>query len=141
MIVYLDTSAWAKLYMNEPGRENVLNAVHESDNAAICVIGYTELHSAFGRRLRQREITQEEFQIAIDAMERDWPRFIKIQATEELCKAAAGLTQHGLRSLDALHLAAALEIQIQVGNVVFLSFDIQLMRVAGRFIPLREGIS
>jgi uncharacterized protein with PIN domain len=49
MIVYLDTSALAKLYVEEPGMETVKARLAPADVVATSVIVYPELRAAFNR--------------------------------------------------------------------------------------------
>ena len=56
-LLYLDTSALVKLYLNEPGSERVEElASEDSDNSvAICSITQVEFHAAIWRRWRSGE--------------------------------------------------------------------------------------
>lgn len=100
MTLYLDASALVKRYVAEEGSDILLAAMQEADSWAICRIGYVEvaraLHLAAGRPARER-------------LRRDWLSFDVIEVDAELAERAAELAvTSDLRSLDALHLAAAL---------------------------------
>jgi uncharacterized protein len=53
LILYPDTSALVKLYAEEPGREEVQDAVREARIVAVSEIGYAEACSALARRERE----------------------------------------------------------------------------------------
>jgi uncharacterized protein len=61
---------------------------------------------------------------------REWPAFAVVEVDQALCEQAARLAaRHGLRSLDALHLAAAL--LTDEGATRFATWDARLGAAAG----------
>ena len=50
MIVYLDTSALVKLYVQEVGSTEVRRAVARADLVATSLVAYVEARSAFGEK-------------------------------------------------------------------------------------------
>jgi predicted nucleic acid-binding protein len=68
----------------------------------ICRVGYVEAARAIG--LAGGEV-------AVKAFRAEWPAFSVVEVSQDLADAASGLSlEHELRSLDALHLAAALTL-------------------------------
>lgn len=68
-------------------------------------------------------------QTAIRAFEDEWPSFSVIELDQALSDNAVRLAlKHGLRSLDAIHLAAALLLPQQ--NLVFSTWDRRLGQAA-----------
>ena len=66
----------------------------------ICRIGLVETLRAVTMALGPK---------TVQAAQDDWARFEVVEIDDALCRHAVGLTErHGLRTLDALHLAAAL---------------------------------
>jgi predicted nucleic acid-binding protein len=66
---------------------------------------------------------------AVRAFEGEWPSFTVIELDQSLCENAVKLAfEHGLRSPDALHLAAALLLPRQ--DLVFATWDRRLMHAA-----------
>jgi uncharacterized protein len=99
-MLYLDASALVKRYVEEEGSDLLLGAMDEASAWSICRIGYVETVRAVGLAAGRR---------AIKRVEADWPSFDVVEVDAALAEHAAQLALEAeLRSLDALHLAAAL---------------------------------
>jgi predicted nucleic acid-binding protein len=143
MALFFDTSALAKLYHEEVGSAVVRHLVEIPDQVSfISRLGVLEMHSALAGKLRTGEITAEAMELARrrfrgDIRERRF-RVVALRATHyELAEEL--LTAHGtggLRTLDALQLALALDLHRNhlIGSMV--AVDRILVRVA----PL-EGLT
>lgn len=109
-MMYWDTSALVKQYVEEPGSRQVTRwRLHAR---ASSVISYVEVHSALNRRHRSEHLTVSQFHSAIDQFIADWQAYVRIPLHGDIIDGAARLVeQHALRTLDALHLAAALQLQ------------------------------
>ena len=129
-ILFLDTSALAKLYLEEAGREDVQGAVNNADEVAVCAIAWTEMCSLLARREREKTLTALERKQVLDALEADFAQLRIVQVDEALTRHAGTLTHSfALRALDALQLAAVLELK-PLGEVEFLTFDLKLLEGA-----------
>lgn len=102
MTLYLDASALVKRYVAEPGSDLVRDAMQTADGWFMCRVGFVETVRAVGlvagpaaaRRVRE-----------------EWPAFGVLDVDQELAEDAVDLsTSHDLRSLDGLHLAAAMRL-------------------------------
>lgn len=135
-VAYLDSSAFAKLYLNEPGREAVEALVEETGRVAACAITYAEVRGVLARYLHQGRLTEEEYEGANAAFEADWTTTNVVDLTPALLRLAGDLLRAhaGLRAMDALHLAAALEVRTNE-ELRFLTFDVDLGRVAQALMP------
>ncbi len=60
MILYLDTSAYVRLYIDEPGHELVAEAVQGADSVMAHVIGYAEMRAALARLQRTKRLSAGE---------------------------------------------------------------------------------
>ena len=132
-VLYLDTSAWLKLYINEDGSELVLQTVTESEQICTHLIAYTELRSALARAERENRIEPSQKVKIIEVMEKDWPTLNIIQSIETLVRRAGLLCdQFGLRGFDSIHLASAEAISLQMMPkiTIFASFDRKLNKAA-----------
>jgi len=99
-MLYLDASALVKRYVAEEGSEELIAAMRAAEDWAICRIGYVETARAIGLAAGKR---------ALNRFHADWPSFEVVEVDASLAEHAAKLTlSEELRSLDALHLAAAL---------------------------------
>lgn len=129
-MAYLDSSALVKLYLAEPGREEVEKLLESTEAVTTSVIAYTEIRATFARRLRSGELSDEEHAQVVEDFESDWAGVNELEVTPEIYRLAGDLTvSHPLRGMDALHLASALRAKTEV-DVHFLSFDRELQRVA-----------
>lgn len=109
-MMYWDTSALVKLYVEERGSRQVAGWQH--DMRASSVIAYVEMRSALSRRRRSGHLTVQQVRTAVDQFIADWQAYVRIPLHSDIIDRSARLVeQHALRTLDALHLAAALQLQ------------------------------
>lgn len=130
MILYLDTSALAKLYLEEEHSDQVRQWGQDSVAMATSRVALAELAAAVGRRWREGDLSDDAVERLRVAMNDDWAHLIVVHLDEHR---AAGLAfQHELRGFDAIHLAAALEVRDALGDIpVQVScFDHRLQKAA-----------
>jgi predicted nucleic acid-binding protein len=117
----LDASALVKRYVSEPGTDVVLDAMKEADGWFICRAGYVETMRAVGLAAGAR---------ATEPVRQEWPAFGVIEIDQDLVEGAAQLTlEHELRSMDAIHLAAALVLPRE--DLTLATWDSRLHGAAG----------
>jgi len=98
--LYLDASAWLKLYLGEPGTGAVFDAMAEADTIASCRHAQAEVLAALLRAGAGGPVLAD-----FDDL---WSAVDSVEIDALLCESAAKLAaRHGLGTLDALHLAAA----------------------------------
>ena len=133
MILYLDTSAFVKVYVTERSRESVLSAISEAEVVGSHVLAYVEAHATFARLLREGALNEKQFDTVKQEFSADWANYLHIGVTQPLVQRAADLSQaFGLRAYDSVHLAAADFLLKQSGEtVVFACFDRKLSQAAG----------
>jgi len=132
VILYLDTSALVKLYIEETGSQEVKRAVEEARIISTSRVAYVEAMSAIARKYREGELSDEEQdQIARD-LDRDWDNCFVVEVSEGVTKLGGELTsRHPLRGFDAIHLASALLLQNRTRlEVSFFCFDERLKTAA-----------
>jgi hypothetical protein len=118
--LYLDASALVKRYVAEEGSDLVISSMQEAEAWTICRIGYVET---------ARAISLAAGKPALKRLQRDWPSFDVVEVDHDLAEQAAVLAiATGLRSLDALHLAAALLFQRP--RLTLATWDVRLHRAA-----------
>jgi predicted nucleic acid-binding protein len=135
VILYLDTSSLAKLYVEEPGSPAVRRLVDEAELIATSVLAYVEARSAFARRRREGSLTPSQYRRVKTAFDADWPRLLSLEIGEASSRRAGELAErHRLLGMDALHLAAYLTIveEFSSETVRFSSADRALERAARR---------
>jgi uncharacterized protein with PIN domain len=112
MIVFFDTSALVKFFSEEAGSDQISALINDSRNELwIFELTLLEYRSALHRKLRNREITREAFEIAESGFTNEMARFqiepfsrATIRQAEQLM-ATYGKSKH-LRTLDSLQAAA-----------------------------------
>jgi predicted nucleic acid-binding protein len=119
-MLYLDASALVKRYVEEEGSELVLSAMDDADAWSMCRIGYVETVRAVALAGGRK---------AVKRVEGDWLSFDVIEVDSALAEHAATLALSAeLRSLDALHLAAALVLPPE--DLIVATWDSRLHRAA-----------
>lgn len=132
MILYLDTSALVKLYIEEVSQDRVLKAVAAADTVATNVVAYVETYATFARLQRENKLTQNQHEYLKNAFQEDWNSFLRIELIESVLRQAAKLTELlALRAYDSLHLATAqLLAKKSQSSVTFACFDHKLNQAA-----------
>jgi predicted nucleic acid-binding protein len=130
LILYLDTSSLAKLYIAEAHSGSVRGWVEEAEIVATCRVAYPELISALTRRFRAGDLAKQDHAVLVKTFAKEWQRFAIIDFDEiEAGRLAAA---YGLRGFDAVHLSAAklLLSAASTPSVAFSSFDDRLNSAA-----------
>lgn len=118
--LYLDASALVKRYVAEPGSELVRDAMDRADGWFACRACYVETIRAVGLAAGGK---------ALESVRREWPSLAVVEIDQSLVEHAAELALDlDLRSLDALHLAAALVLPND--ELVFATWDRRLHTAA-----------
>jgi predicted nucleic acid-binding protein len=127
--IYVDTSALAKRYVQEPGSEQLQKLfVAEVAEVVVSTLVLPEFGAALARKVRNREIGAKSAASAMAEFEVDWQEiFVKIPLTEEIAESAAKLIlAHPLRGADAVHLASAIAFEAEL----FVASDGQLLKAS-----------
>jgi uncharacterized protein len=131
--LYLDTSSAIKLYVSEAGSDEVRTLVEDAAVVVTSVVTYAETRAALARLRRERALTVATFRSAKGEFEEQWPSFLKLDATDALCRTAGKLAeQYRLRGFDSVHLASFAEVARRAGSreTRFSSFDDRLNEAA-----------
>ena len=132
MTLYLDSSSLVKLYVEEPGSDEVHRLLQKADVVITSVIAYAEVRASFARRRRERLMSPADCSSATRQFELDWARFASIPVGEHSALAAGRVAdEHGIRALDAVHLSAFEEVLADAeGEVHFSCADERLVKAA-----------
>jgi len=133
MTLYLDTSSLVKLYVDEPGSDEVRGLVDRATVVATSVIAYAEARSALARLRREGALPPAAFTSIKRVLDKDWPSYLTLDVTEAISQAAGDLAErYRLRGYDSVHLASFLEVarRAGAGETEFSSFDDRLNRAA-----------
>jgi predicted nucleic acid-binding protein len=137
-MLYLDTSALVKLYVDEADSRDTRTRVASADAVATSRVAYPEARAAFARRQREGGITKPALARVRAALDRDLERFVVVELSAKVARRAGELAERRqLRGFDAIHLASALELSELTGaEPDFLCFDLALRGAAAD-----EGLS
>ena len=134
MILYLDASALVKRYVAEPGTAEVAEAVVDAEAVGTSIISRAETIAALAKAIRIGVLEHDDASTAAQVFHSEWPRLIRVQATETLIARADTLAwELGLRGYDSVHLASALMWQESIEQELQLAtFDLQLWGAANK---------
>jgi len=133
LILYLDTSALIKLYVNEPGAEVVRAAVAKAKLIHAHWIAYPEMRAALARLHRMGRQTADAYKQHKREFESDWKAVRAIMPDERILRRAGEFAERfGLRGYDSVHLASAESLLAGHGKnfLYFASFDRTLNEAA-----------
>ena len=132
MILYLDTSALVKLYIEESGSSAVAAVVEAATAVATARISYAEARAAFARHARAGGLGAE-LRRVVSQLDEEWGQYSIVEVTDTVVRRAGTLAErHKLRAYDAVQLSAVLDLRLAGGAVEFLSFDSRLNQAARR---------
>lgn len=131
-MLYWDTSALVKQFIDEPGTDQALSLRAHAPPHATATIAYTETFSALRRRVRESELGEPQYHEVVRRFLQDWSSYVRVHLDETVLTRSRALLEHyPLRTLDAIHLASALELQDHLEEPsVLISADIQLLEAA-----------
>ena len=110
MNVFLDSSALAKRYIQEPGSDRLEEILSSASSLGVCVICVSEVVSALCRRRRERKLSRQQYLKAKQALFEDIEDSSMVNVTDRvLARAVELLERWPLRSSDSLHVASAAE--------------------------------
>jgi predicted nucleic acid-binding protein len=132
VILYLDTSALFKLYVDEAGGDVVHAAVVAAETVAVCRIAWAEAMSALARRGREVSVDQDALEQAKQALRTDWPHFLVVDVSQRVVEQAGEFADtFALRGYDSVQLTSAYLTQQRVQQpVTFACFDKRLSKAA-----------
>lgn len=133
MILYLDSSALVKRYVQEVGSDHVARLLAKAELVATSVIARAEIGAAVAKAVRLRVIAEAEGLALMKQFSSEWPSLIRLQANEALMAHAAELAWSlALRGYGAVHLASALAWADMLSALVVVgTYDRALWSAAG----------
>ncbi|NOU08487.1 MAG: type II toxin-antitoxin system VapC family toxin [Nitrospira sp.] len=129
---YWDTSALVKQFIQEIGTDDALALRVDAPPHATATIAYPETFSAFRRRVREAALKEPQYHEVVRRFVQEWPTYVRVNLDESILERSRTLLErYPLRTLDAIHLASAMELQEQLHEPsVMISADTQLLRAA-----------
>ena len=127
MILYLDTSAFLKLYLEEAESARVRQLVAETTAATTHLVTYAEMRASFAQAVRMKRMPATDLAYQVRSFESDWLTMSLIGVDEAMVRRAGELAERfGLRGYDSVHLAAAARAFEATGRpdmFVFAAYD------------------
>ena len=132
MILYCDTSALLKLFIEEDGSDRMVMAHDHCDDLSVCSITWAESMAAFAQRSRIKGANQTMLAQAKSALEKAWSDFAIADVNQPLVEKAGFYAEvFALRGSDSVQLAAAHSLQEQLSlPLTFACFDHRLNQAA-----------
>jgi len=110
MKLAIDSSSFAKRYVQEVGSDELDRFLESASELAFCVILVPEIISGLNRRLRERMLTIADYRAVKEQLMDDIRDATVLQITPSVISRSVRLLETNvLRSMDALHIACALE--------------------------------
>jgi predicted nucleic acid-binding protein len=129
MKTFLDSSAFAKRFVDEVGSDKVEDACAQASELGLSVICVPEIISALNRRRRERSLTATQYTEAKKQLLDDVRDADIINLAVPVVGSAIGVLEASpVRAMDALHVACALEW----GAQLFVSSDKKQLSAARR---------
>jgi predicted nucleic acid-binding protein len=134
MIVYLDTSAFVKLVVDEDGADLARRWFDEASLATSSVITFPEACSALARRAHWAGVVDGQLDEWLSELEARWTHTAHVRIDERVAgRLAIG---HSLRGMDAVQLGAAVAVReraltrSRTALVTVAAFDRRLLEAA-----------
>ena len=145
MILYLDSSAIVKLFVDEPGSSDVRSSIEQAADYYTHLIANTEVRAALAKAVRMGRATAPQLAVHKRELNTLW-RALSILTPDEAMIARAGdlAERFALRAYDSVHLAAAETIRSRLDPALelrFAAFDTGLLGAATKlgFALLADG--
>jgi len=120
MKLFLDSSAFAMRFVEEPGSEEVEILCAQATELCLSVICVPEIISALNRRLREKSLTRRGYTQAKQRLSQDVRDTVIINLTPDVVHTSIEILETTpVRTMDALHIACA----IAWGAELFASAD------------------
>ena len=127
MKMSVDSSSFAKRYIHEFGSDTLDDLLHGASELGLCVILVPEIVSGLNRCLREHTLTARDYRKAKRQLLDDIRDATVLQVTPAVVSCSVKLLERNvLRTMDALHVACALEWQADL----FVSSDRRQLEAA-----------
>lgn len=132
MILYCDTSALLKLFVQEAHSDAMVTAAAAADAVAVSRLAWPEFMSALARRARETPRDAPALEQARQAWRARWLDLVVVEVTQPLVELAGDYAEaFALRADDSMQLAALQTLRQQSGEEVrFACFDTRLVKAA-----------
>ena len=132
MILYCDTSALVKRYVQEDNTDKVDSLWQTASEVATSTVAFAEAVAALRRKEREKVLSRRGYRLAVNTLTEEYQSFILIELSAQLNRVVLRLVEkYPLRGFDAIHLASILILNKEAGmEVLFACFDQKLNQAA-----------
>ena len=128
--MFLDSSAMAKRYIDEPGSDVVQSLCSQATEVGISVICLAEVVSALCRLIRETKLVYSQYILLKEALVSDSENSEICDITSSVISVTtAVLEKTSCRAMDAIHIASAIQWQADL----FASADLRQITAAEKF--------
>ncbi len=107
-LCFLDASAWAKRYIDEPGKAGLDRVTRQADILACSSLGFLEMRSTLVRRRRSGSIPDATLRRSMEDLAQQMRGVIVIDLDRPVLAIATSMSErYALRAADTVHLASA----------------------------------
>jgi predicted nucleic acid-binding protein len=144
---FLESSAFAKLFVFERGSEPLIQLLEKVDDSQklVSALASLEVRSAIRRRQREGDIPLADADLALENVSLESLRIVEQPVSPAVIDVAKlVLDSHPLRAMDALHLATCIVMRdtLQVSDICFVSADDSLLKAAsGERFPVLNPLT
>ena len=120
MMIFMDTSAWVKYFIEEDGTEEIQKFILNESDAKTNVfsasaVTYAEMLATLRRSFGGRRVTEDEYNQAVIAFKEQWENIDIPEVNDALIEQSGALAQkYSLKGCDAFQLASALTIPADI---------------------------
>jgi len=127
MILFADTSALVKRYIDEAGSGTIDDLLARADVLIVSSVTRIEHSSALARRLKDKSLDKKSYEIALTEFNNDF-KFIEVIPFNADVETSAlnFIKKHGMKTLDAIQLSSAVLSKADV----FVTSDKKLYNIA-----------
>lgn len=132
MILYFDTSALMKLFVDERHSDTMRSTSLASTRLIVSQLTWAEMCAGMSLKQRTGQVEAQLAATALQELREQWPRYYRLGIDGNLVATAGELAlRFGLRAYDSVQLASAQRAHEQLGtNLTFCCFDQQLNAAA-----------
>jgi len=122
LILFCDTSALAKLFIQEEHSALMIDTADQASTVAVCRIAWVEMMAAMARRAREAPVDSDLIDLGRNQFELSWRDFAVAEINQKLMRLA----------YDSVQLAAAKTLHDGSGQkILFACFDKRLQKASG----------
>ena len=132
MILFCDTSALAKLFIQEEHSKLMMETADQAATVAVCRIAWAEMMAAMARRAREVPADSDLIELGRNQFELSWRDFAIVEINQKLMRLAGEIAEaFALRAYDSVQLAAAKTLHDGSGQkILFACFDKRLQKAS-----------